>query len=296
MSEARPDDLLIVDKLHPNSRFANNQLSAQRLIDQLGSTHSLSFARLWHAKKLIALEGKDIELLEPLYRTLALEGSLVDQPRISIGGWTGWPYTIGSKLLLKNSAGDAIRVYCILDRDYHTDDEVEERLNEARTRAVELHVWGRKEIENYLLVPAAISRLMKKRTRRARAAITAEAVREQIEAIALAMREEVTDKFVASFLDQDRRSGATQASSRARKHVSGRWTTKSSLLTIVPGKEVIRQLTRWAADEFGVSFGAIALAREIRSNEIDGEVVTVLKTMSSGSAFDVHPSGSAEES
>ena len=207
MSEATPADLLIVDKLHPNSRFANSQRSAQRLIDQLGSTHSLSFARLWHAKKLIALEGKDIELLEPLYRTLALEGSLVDQPRISIGGWNGWPYTIGSRLLLKNSAGDAIRVYCIL-RDYHTDDEVDERLKEARTRAVELHVWGRKELENYLLVPSAISRLMKKRARRARAEITAEAVRGKIKAIAGTMREEVADKYVSSFLDQDRRAGA----------------------------------------------------------------------------------------
>ena len=59
-------------------------------------------------------------------------------------------------------------------------------------------------------------------------------------------------------------------------------------LTIVPGKEVIRQLVRWADDEFGASFGAIALAREIRSDEIDEEVVTVLETMSSGWAFDVH--------
>ena len=294
MSEATPGDLLIVDKLHRNSRFANSQRSAQRLIDQLGSTHSLSFARLWHAKKLIALEGRDIELLEPLYRTLALEGSLVDQPRISIGGWTGWPYTIGSRLLLKNSAGDSIRVYCILDRDYHTDDEVEERLKEARTRAVELHVWGRKELENYLLIPSAISRLMKKRARRARSKITEEAVREKIAAIAGTMREEVTDKYVASFLDQNRRAGAAQASSRAREHVSDRWGSMSLQLTIVPGKEVISQLARWAADDFNASFSAIALAREIRSDEIDEEVVTVLEAMSLGSPFDVHPSGSAE--
>ena len=295
MSEATPADLLIVDKLRSKSRFADNQRSAQRLIDQLGSTHSLSFARLWHAKKLIALEGNDIELLEPLYRTLALEGSLTDQPRILIGGWAGWPYTIGSRLLLKNSTGDAVRVYCILDRDYHTDDEVEERLKEARTRAVELHVWRRKELENYLLVPSAISRLMKNRARRARAAITSEAVREKIEAIACTMREEVTDKFVSSFLDQDRQAGAARASSRAREHVSGLWGSTSLQITIVPGKEVIRQLSKWAADEFRASFSAIALAREIRSDETDEEVVTVLGAMASGSAFDVHPSGSAEE-
>ena len=296
MSEATPADLLIVDKLHRVSRFANSQRSAQLLIDQLGSSHSLSFARLWDAKKLIALEGKDIELLEPLYRTLALEGSLVDQPQISIGGWTGWPYTIGSRLLLKNSAGDAIRVYCLLDRDYHTDAEVDARLKEARTRAVELHVWGRKELENYLLVPSAISRLMKKRARRAGAEITAEAVREKIEAIAHSMRDEVTDRFVSSFHEQDRRAGPARASSRARAHVSERWGSMSLQLTIVPGKEVISQLARWAADDFKASFSAIALAREIRADEVDEEVVTVLVAMSAGSAFDVHPSGTPEES
>ena len=120
-------------------------------------------------------------------------------------------------------------------------------------------------------------------------------MREKIETIAFTMRDRVTDKYVSSFLDQDRQAGPERASSRAREHVSGRWGGMSLQLTIVPGKEVISQLSKWAADVFGASFGAIALAHEIHSDEIDEEVVTVLEAMASGSALDVHPSESAEE-
>ena len=80
-------------------------------------------------------------------------------PNMSIGGWGGWSYAVGSSMLLKNSVGQEVITYCVLDRDYHTEDEVQERLEDARVKGVELHVWMRKEIENYLFVPAAMVRV-----------------------------------------------------------------------------------------------------------------------------------------
>ncbi len=49
--------------------------------------------------------------------------------------------------------GNEIRIYCILDSDYHTLAEIQFRLEEARKHQVELHIWQKKEIENYLLIP-----------------------------------------------------------------------------------------------------------------------------------------------
>ena len=72
---------------------------------------------------------------------------------MEIGGWGGWKYAIGSKLFLQNATGDEIRIYCILDSDYHTLAEIQFRLEEARKHQVELHIWQKKEIENYLLIP-----------------------------------------------------------------------------------------------------------------------------------------------
>lgn len=60
----------------------------------------------------------------------------------------------------------AVQRVCLLDSDYHTEAEIEERLREARERGVELKIWQRKEIENYLLVPQAISRVIGARVRK----------------------------------------------------------------------------------------------------------------------------------
>lgn len=81
-------------------------------------------------------------------------------PNLSIGGWGGWNYAIGSTMLLNNASNESIRVFCLLDRDYHTDSEINDRLEESKKRGVELHIWSKKEIENYLLVPETIARIV----------------------------------------------------------------------------------------------------------------------------------------
>ena len=74
-----------------------------------------------------------------------------------IGGWSGWPYALGSAMFLRNAADERIRVYCLLDSDYHTPQQITARLAQAADAGVDLHIWKRKEIENYLLVPRPFS-------------------------------------------------------------------------------------------------------------------------------------------
>lgn len=81
-------------------------------------------------------------------------------PALAIGGWGGWPYAVGSSMTLKNAVGDRISTYCILDSDYHSESEISGRYEDARKRGVNLHVWSRKEIENFLLQPLAIRRVL----------------------------------------------------------------------------------------------------------------------------------------
>jgi hypothetical protein len=63
-------------------------------------------------------------------------------------------------MAMKNAFGEALTTYCILDRDYHLDGEISARYQQAEDKAIQLHVWKRKEIENYLIHPVAIARLI----------------------------------------------------------------------------------------------------------------------------------------
>ena len=148
MAEADPSEILVVDRKRRRSRFANSEPAVQLLIDQMGGVHNVHLARLWSARKFLLVEGDDIALLRRFHAVLFPEAELsIDAiPNMSIGGWTGWPRAIGSSLALKNAVGERIVTYCLLDRDYHTDEEIEERIHEASRAGVHLHIWTQKEI------------------------------------------------------------------------------------------------------------------------------------------------------
>ena len=74
-------------------------------------------------------------------------------------------HAVGSNMALKNAVGDRITTYCIFDSDYHTKNEQTERYHQAVERGINLHIWRRKEIENYLLAPTVIARVIKQRTK-----------------------------------------------------------------------------------------------------------------------------------
>src|SRR5262249_18234977 len=126
-------------------------------------------ARLWNAKRVILVEGDDLGYLKHLHTTQFpdAETPLDAIPNLSIGGWDGWAHAIGSNMALKNAVGDRITTYCILDSDYHSVAEKHNRYQQAGEYGINLHIWERKEVENYLLDPDVIARVIKARTKKA---------------------------------------------------------------------------------------------------------------------------------
>jgi predicted ATP-dependent endonuclease of OLD family len=65
LSEVSPEQILVVDKKQPSSSFATSAPAVQAVIDHIGAVHNLQLARLWGARRLLLVEGKDIYLLNP---------------------------------------------------------------------------------------------------------------------------------------------------------------------------------------------------------------------------------------
>ncbi len=63
MQEADPTAILIVDRRHAVSHFADSQPAVQQLVEQMGSISHVQLSRLWHAKKCLLVEGEDLSLL-----------------------------------------------------------------------------------------------------------------------------------------------------------------------------------------------------------------------------------------
>jgi energy-coupling factor transporter ATP-binding protein EcfA2 len=287
MSEVSPEEILVIDRQHEQSQFAASFPAVQRILDHVGSAQNVQLARLWHARKSILIEGKDFRLLCDAFDILFPndKDGLASLPSMPIGGWGGWQYAVGSSMLLQNSGGQNIAVYCVLDSDYHTEAQKNSRREQASRNSVQLHIWRRKEIENYLLVPPAIQRLIESRIARRTPAPTIPEVERQLETIFATLKDEVFDGVSAELLADDRGLGAGGANKRARAIVDSAWKTPEARASIVSGKSVLAQLSKWAQDQFGVAMTPSAIVRAMKSHEVIPEMRRVVTAIANGTPF-----------
>lgn len=286
ISETRPAEIVMVDRNRPKSRFATSAQAVQRVVDHLGGVQSLQLTRLWSAQRCVFVEGGDFRLLKLLHDRLEPRSrhSLEEIPNMSIGGWGGWHHAVGASMLLENEAGKRIKTYCLLDRDYHTEAEIKQRLQEARERGVQLKIWQRKEIENYLLVPHAISRVIGGRVSKGVTPPTSDEVNQEIDLICTALKDGLVDQIANEIFARER-SGLPAANRAARSAVAEAWRTEDGRRSLVSGKEILFRLRGWASQEFGCTFGPDDVAVALEPDEITAEVVSVIRAVSTGGDF-----------
>jgi predicted ATP-dependent endonuclease of OLD family len=279
ISEVAPENILVVDRTKPISKFTTSVPSVQKIIDKIGSVHNIQLTRFWKCKKCILVEGKDLKILRHLQDTLfpTSDTPFETVPNMSIGGWGNWKFAIGSSMLLKNAADETINVYCILDRDYHTDSEITKLLDEASNNSVKLHVWKRKEIENYLIIPQAICRLINSK-------IGLENKVEEPELLKAV--EQICDDMyhytfgsILSHIAQENSREYQKAYQKALEKMKKSYRSLDGKLTLVSGKRVLSKMSEWSNKNYGVSFSVENLARELRREEILPEMENVIKAI-----------------
>jgi hypothetical protein len=236
------------------------------------------------ARRFLLLEGKDSQIR--IHNILFPDSeSFQLTPAMQIGGWAGWPYAVGSSMVLRNAMGQEVITYCVLDSDYHTPDELGERREEANRRGVQLHIWSRKEIENYLIVPAAIARVIA--TRRG---VTDEPSERDVLAKAVELasdrQDELLDNLANEFFLRDRAAGHQAANRKARQRLRECRERDGNLLSLVPGKALLAGLSRWSQDEFAVSFGRATILATLEREEIPEEMGKVVTAIEHGWSFD----------
>ncbi|GIO89574.1 hypothetical protein [Paenibacillus lactis] len=203
-------------------------------------------------------------------------------PNLSIGGWGGWNYAIGSTMLLNNASNESIRVFCLLDRDYHTDSEINDRLEESKKRGVELHIWSKKEIENYLLVPETIARIVNISRKKQGSRVTKETVIEKIMEITEGLKDDAIDAIATEYLEEGK---VKKANTIAREIVNRHWDSYEKRISLLSGKAILTLLSAWTQQEFSFSFGPIRIARALRREEIADEMVRVLTSIENNNSF-----------
>jgi energy-coupling factor transporter ATP-binding protein EcfA2 len=288
MAEVDPENILVIEREQTFSGFASTLPAVQNVIEALGSVHNLHLARLWSAKRFILVEGDDLDLLGPLHAILFPDTSVPLQsiPNGDVGGWSGWERAVGAAAAMRNAVGEPIAVYCLFDSDYHTESAVNQRFVRGKQEHMNLHIWHRKEIENYLLNPSVIQRVIAIRAKPSVVAPTVSQVEDSIDEIVASLREETIAAFATAIQQDDRKIVAGTAYLEAKKHVDAAWQDNELRCGIVSGKRALSALSQWSKSNFDVSFGATTIARSFQAHEIPREVAIVLEAIEGSEPID----------
>ena len=287
MGEAQPNEILVIERLKGESRYADSQPVLQRLVDHIGSSQNVKLARLWQDKRLLLVEGSDPDILQVFDDLLFPENEapLTTLPTFPIGGWGGWEGVVSnSPVSVQNYLGKQIITYCLLDSDYHTPDQIAARYAAALAVGVQLHIWNVKEIENFLLVPRAIQRLILSRLD-TQTSLSCEQISERIDEIAEELKPDVVRSYGSEFMVDNRYGGFNKASLAAEQHVSSKWADRETKWALLPGKEVIRKLSRWTKEQYGVQLGPLAIARAFEVDDIPPEIREIIELIKDRKPF-----------
>ena len=263
--------MIIIDRTRNRSRSITNEKVLADLNEVLGSGFNLKLARALRSRIALFVEGHDMKVLKNIARavradsfakesglTIAPMGGAANRELASSFGWL-------NEHLLEN----AVDVQVILDRDYMTDEGAHDITEKMRVAGVSCHIWRRKELESYLLIPSLISRC-------------AGAPQEEVEELLLAAVEGLRNVVLARYLDY-----RTQHEMRADRHAvmvsehyleefTRLWQGQDWARDVCPAKDVLSALNQSLQERGYKAVSARGLSARIRSHEVPAEMRDVI--------------------
>lgn len=275
ISSVEPNEIVTVDKSSRRMTYADNLNAVQKLVNNLGSDYNLSLVRLGSAGKCVFVEGKDIKTLAKFHEILFPDcnESLTQLPTVELGGWSRFNEALGAARLFYEETSGEIETICILDRDYHIKDEINELYLKAQGSHLKLFVWEKKEIENYILTPQSIFRLTKLDQSRYE-----EFRQELFEEI-----NQLYDQTIEGYIDQFARINKANSPSTnlklARAEVRKHWDSLEGRLSVCNGKDLVSLINGWLKSGYNVASSREKLIKALTPEDIAGEVKDVISAL-----------------
>jgi AAA domain, putative AbiEii toxin, Type IV TA system/AAA ATPase domain len=277
VAEARDEAVLWVSKNRRRSVRSPKPKVLYELSTALGTAFNLPLARVLRARRVLFVEGKDGRLVRDLASTLRIEritveGDLVIVPML---GFDRWEHLEPFQWLMSDLLRSTVSGYVILDRDYRSEDAVRQVETKLRSLGFGAHVWRRKELENYLLVPSAIARLS--------GADTAW-VATQLAECADSLEDDVWAQIHAAHeqLFRAQRKAPATIAKLAKQAADMAWSDPARRLEVSGGKDLLRLLNGRLQAGGHTAVTDRQLARRLRISEIADEVRATLHAVADG--------------
>lgn len=283
VTESFSDEIVIIDKEKRRSKRIKDPSRLGEVFSALGSNINPILTQLAKTRRALFVEGKDFQLIGRFARRLGAHrvGNRGDFAVVSLDGFSpermknlkaGMEATLGVKVLAS----------LILDRDYRSDAERNNITKQCRAVADYVSLHDRKEIENYLLVPAAIDRAIEKALakRSSPSKFMQPWAGPAIDEFAANKKAYVQSQYVSQARVFGRVAAAnrheTEISEEVLEQIEGLWATPDGRVGLIPGKDALGYLNERLQAEFGVSVTPGAIVDAMRPDEIPKSVIELV--------------------
>ncbi len=287
MGEADPTELIMIDKARHHAQRLPNVDAVQDALKRVGSIHNITLVQLARTRRVIYVEDNDdFAILRHFARRLGLRNiaSGTRATPVSSGGFGSWKEIMGVAKRIEQATGSQFNIAAIYDRDYYPEEEIADMLKQLKKHLTVAEVLQRKEIENYLLVPSVLNRLMATLVTAQHDPTTVLSVGDVRSDVILTqitdeMRHEVQAQYVARKCQYLRSSDASIPTAAATRWFDERWNLLDKRLCITPGKQTLRRFKDKMQELYGVSFSDNRIADEFRSDEIPTDLADLLRRL-----------------
>jgi hypothetical protein len=282
MAEADPSEILLIDKRQHTASRLRDVSGVQKALDAVGSIQNITLTALARNRRVVFIEGDDdFRLLRRFARKLGLAelGAGMGLTALESGGFGSWQRVMTLAAGIEQALGAPLKIAAIYDRDYYCAEEIDMVHTTLAQKLFLAHIHERKEIENYLLIPAVLDRAL------ARAALdrvtrTGEAARplpcsdDLLRTLTDELRDEVQSQYIARRTTYLRSTGKDLAdiTRETLAWFTPRWNDLTARMTIVPGKEVLKALREHLQKVYGVSLTDARIVDAFHKDEVPGNI------------------------
>ena len=279
ISEAEPNEVVIVDKRKPLGRRLRKAAQVQDALDVLGSNHNLTLARIARSRRICFVEGKNARHLRMFARRLKMTelANSDDVIFVPIDGFTGWTRLDAMKWAFEQSLGESVKFCVVLDRDYRSDEEAAAIITELNSHLPLVHIHHRKEIENYFLVPSVLQRVIEAQSG------DSKFFDQVINKVSEELQDFANAQYAACHGDFDQNMGIDRATSitEANRRFRVKWSQLESRMEIVPGKKFLSVLNRELQNMLNTTVTPSMIVGAMRTEEVPKDMVALIQALES---------------
>lgn len=282
ISEAEQDNILVVNKQWKSVKRIKHPDELHQVFQVLGSNLNPILTQLAKTKKVLFVEGNDFQILSRFAQKLGFN-QVANRSEFAVIPAEGFnahkvrDFTKGIEVTLGITITSAI----IFDRDYRSDMECNEIQKNLEKHCNFVQIHKRKEIENFLLHPAVLTRAIYTRlAENNKRTFKNIEFNEVVSDILAQITDKIRNRVEAQYLEKRKHFEKIKnpgfASETIIEHLISEfdkvWGDLNARLKVVPGKEILGALNNYLQQNYSIAISKTLIVESFRKEEIESEM------------------------